>query len=1155
MRTSTRAFVAAIVFAAPFRLTPAAAAQSFTPVRELKNLSPAAIDKLQALEVLNALPQGEWHYHVGDLPHGEATTLDDTAWSKGEPKPREPLKVAKDAVWFRRTITVPLAYNGYDLTGSRIWFQFEADANGPVPEIIYFNGRRVALGDDLEPIVLFDHAKPGEKVVIAVKLLHTVDDKRWRAVHMRIEPDPATGRPNPDDIRVQAITAANILPSLPQPRKDLLEKVQAAIAQVDLTDLNVANKALLAEHDLPFSQAEKKFGPMLKKTQQKFDASLRAAQETLGQLAPVMATAKIDLAGNAHIDAAWLWPASETIDVVKRTFSTALQLMNEYPDYTFSQSAAQYSEWMADKYPDINKQIAERVKEGRWEIVGGMWVEPDLNLPGGESLVRQLLVGQREFKSLYGVTARIGWNPDSFGYNWQLPQIYKRSGMDYFVTQKMHWNDTNQLPFRLFWWQSPDGSKVLTYFPTDYAWTNVNPTRLSADFAESAARNPGTEEHLDLYGVGDHGGGPTRDMLDQATHWIDLQKTGKVAMPTMRFHTAQQYFDDVQPKLNAASPTWNYDKLAKGWTAPQPEAPGKLGIPTWKDELYFEYHRGIFTSQAKHKENMRRSEDATLDAEKMASFAWLYGQHYPAKEITDSWKKITFNQFHDLAAGSGIAVIYRDAQKDYDEVFHSDALLGAASLQRVASEIDTAEAKGAPVLVTNSLPWSRVVLAQVHVELPAPSDNLEVFSGAAKKPLRVQILKHENGSSKFDVLVGADSAQDLEAPSLGYALLSARGSGKSEEDNKNLVVEEKAGSLQLSNEYLQVVIDKNTGCITSLHGRRGTQASYFTANACGNQLQAFADNPKNYDAWNVDPGTLDKAPTIIDKVDAISVIANGPLRKTVRIERTWQSSHFIQDISLDAGADTVVVDNQIDWHESHVLLKAAFPLAATSGQATFEIPYGSIQRPTTRDNTFSKAQFEVPALRWADLGDDKQGVSILNDSKYAYDALGDTLRLTLLRAPTWPDPDADRGMQHFRYAIYPHTGPWQKAETVHRAYELNQPLIATQTFSHTGTLPPTHSFVSIEGAPSVILTAVKKAEDADALIFRMYESAGEAGTVKLHVPSGGSAAIETNLMEKPEGATLPLASDVVTLQIKPFEIRTVQVSYPHSPAAPATAER
>jgi alpha-mannosidase len=393
-------------------------AQSFTPVRELKNLSPSALEKLHTLETLNAMPGGEWRFHAGDLPHGESPSLDDSAWPLVKPRSKAPM----DAVWYRREIEVPKTLNGYDITGARVWFQFEADANGPMPEIIYFNGRRVALGDDLEPIVMFEPAKPGDKILVAVKLLRTVDEKTFRGVNLRVEPDPAatTGRPNPDDIRMQIITAANLLPALSPPRKDLLPKVEDAVAAIDFKALSGAD-------------------------QKGFDASLRRAQGILTELEPALKTATIDLAGNSHIDAAWLWPRSETIDVVHRTFTTALQLMNEYPDYTFTQSAAQYTEWMAEKYPKLNDQIRERVKEGRWEIVGGMWVEPDLNMPDGESLVRQLLVGQRYFKEQYGVTARIGWNPDSFGYNWQLPQIYKRSGLDYFVTQKMHWNDTNRM--------------------------------------------------------------------------------------------------------------------------------------------------------------------------------------------------------------------------------------------------------------------------------------------------------------------------------------------------------------------------------------------------------------------------------------------------------------------------------------------------------------------------------------------------------------------------------------------------------------------------------------------------------------------------------------------------------------------------------------
>jgi alpha-mannosidase len=1090
-----------------------ALAQSFTPIREQKNLSPAAIAKLHTLEMLNSLPVGEWRFHAGDIPHGESPTLDDSSWTLAKPRSKAPT----DAVWYRRTIEVPKTLNGYDITGSRIWFQFRAEANGPMPEIIYFNGRRVALGDDLEPIVLFDPAKPGDKILVAVKLARTVDEKTFAGVNLKIEPNPnAAGvetRPNPEDIRIQCITAANLLPALATPRKDLLPKVEEAVAAIDIKALQAGNQSA-------------------------FDNSLRKSQEILSTLHPVLSQAIIDEAGNSHIDAAWLWPRSETIDVVRRTFTTALQLMDEYPGYTYTQSAAQYTAWIAEKYPRMNDEIRQRVKEGRWEIVGGMWVEPDLNLPGGESLVRQLLVGQRYFQKEYGVTARIGWNPDSFGYNWQLPQIYKRSGMDYFVTQKMHWNDTNQLPFRLFWWESPDGSKVLTYFPTDYVHDNVNPTRISADFAESAQRNPGTAEMLDLYGIGDHGGGPTRAMLDQADKWIAAGKTGNDAVPTMRYHTAQSYFTNVEKNLNPDSPTWNYDRIAQGYTAPPASSTGAIGLPTWNDELYFEYHRGVYTTQAAHKRNMRTSETATLDAEKLASLAWLNGNPYPADELTENWKKITFNQFHDLAAGSGIAVIYKDAQKDYTEVFHADHEITDNSLHALDAGIDTRVKDGVPVLVFNSQAWPRSEVVELRLQLPEGAGRAGV-QDADHHWLSTQEISHDNNGSQFLALVH-------NVPAVGYKVLNAfaRIGGSADNlDEPTSELKETSTTYALSNDHLKLTIDRKTGCITSLISLPANTES-LASNACGNQLQTFKDTPKQYDAWNIDPGTLDHmAP--IDELDSVTVINKGLLRNTVRVSRTWQSSKFIQDISLDAGADSILIDNNIDWHETHVLLKAAFPLAATGPKATYEIPYGSIERTTTRNNSWEKAKFEVPAMQWADLGDDHQGLSILNDSKYGYDAEGNTLRITLLRSPTWPDPDADRGHQHFVYSLYPHAGTWKQALTVRRGYELNDPLKAQQVFSHTGSLPAEHSWAAVEN-PNVTLTAIKKAEDSDALIFRMYEWAGTATEVKLHIPPGATSATETNMMEKPEGANLNLTGDVVTVSIKPYEILTLEATYPNN---------
>src|SRR6202142_1747980 len=566
------------------------------------------------LTSLTHLPAEEWRFHVGDIPHGETVSLDDSTWQAVKGNSEAPM----DAVWYRRWIEVPKNLNGYDLTGTKIWFHFQIDANGPMPEIIYFNGRRVALGEDLEPIVLFDPAKPGDKVLVAIKILYTEDTKHFAGADLRI--DFTSSRPNPSDILQEMQVVSKMIPSLGPDAAAVQQKLEAAASAVNLKALEQAN-------------------------QPHFDFSLQEAQTDLDALKPKLAGTTIRLSGNSHIDPAWLWPWTETVDVVRRTFTTALQLMDEYPQYTYTQSAAAYSEWICDKYPTVCQQIADRIKEGRWEIVGGMWVEPDLNMPDGESLVRQLLVGKRYFKDKFGVDVRIGWNPDSFGYNWQLPQIYKKSGIDYFVTQKMAWNDTNKLPLKLFWWQSPDGSRVLTYFPHDYV-NGIDPAKISKDVAIARDLNPGTPVMMHLFGVGDHGGGPTRSMLDSGLHWTSANRVD----PPMKFGTAQDFFSAIETHLDTErAPVGNYKEMASGDARLPAPSTGKLSLPVWNDELYFEYHRGVMTTQSNHKRNMRQSEEQLLNAEKYSSLAWLVGMPYPHDRLNEAGKKTLFNQFHDLA--------------------------------------------------------------------------------------------------------------------------------------------------------------------------------------------------------------------------------------------------------------------------------------------------------------------------------------------------------------------------------------------------------------------------------------------------------------------------------------------------------------------------
>ena len=1073
----------------------------------IASLPPVVRSTVQQLGSMNMMRAEDWRYHVGDIAHGEAVDLNDSSWQTVQPRS----EASKEAVWYRRVIEIPKTFNGYDTAGMRVTFRFNtglkvltdnrAAQDTPVPEIVYLDGRRVAMGGDLEPISLTDDAKPGQRILVAVKLLPTSDPKVFRRAEIRFE--YAKDRPNPSDVRAEIVSAELLIPSLSKDQAADHATVEKAAAAIDFKALAAAGAD----------------------GQKRFDASLRAAQADLDPLKPLLQQATFHLTGNSHIDAAWLWPWTETVDVVYRTFGSAAQLINEYPKYTYTQSAAQYNEWMADKYPELNDQIKQDIKAGRWEVVGGMWVEPDLNLPDGESLVRSILLGKRYYEKEYGVDVHIGWNPDSFGYNWQLPQIYKKSGIDTFVTQKMSWNDTNQLPFKLFWWESPDGSKVLTYFPHGYGNTALEPVRLSMDFAKARQQAPGLPSMMDLYGSGDHGGGATRAVLDEGMHWAD----GDKPTPKFEFGTADSYFKEVRPKVAADSKTWDYASIAQGYTYPSAAADGQINIPTWKDELYLEYHRGVYTTQAKHKQNMRNSEEEALNAEKYASLAWLDGNTYPNAEFTDAWKKITFNDFHDLAAGSGLGNIYREAQKDFDVVRRETNEISQASLKTLAANVNTAGGMGVPVLLWNPLAWERSGPVTVDVQMPQAAGAVSVVD-ANGKTLPSQVVSSDAKTNTYKLLVRAEKV-----PAMGYELVHVV-PGK-----KSFASDLKADGLTIENDTLRVTVDKQSGCITSLYEKKA-KFETLASGACGNELQAFADNPKNFDAWNIDPGTLDVPPTKLDTAESVELVEHTPVSAVIRVKRKWQSSTFTQDIALYTGGDHAVVTTDVDWRERHILLKAAFPLAAASKNATYEIPYGSIERPTTRDNSFEKARFEVPALRWGDEGDGQHGFSLINNSKYGYDGVGNVLRLSLLRAPTSPDPEADQGMQHFTYALYPHAGDWKQAGTVEHGYEFNYPLTAMQVAPHAGPLPGAHSFASVS-SPDVILTAMKKAEDSNALILRMYEVAGKSEQVKVGVPEGATSASVTDMMENGAGASAPLEGGAATVSIHPYEILTLKVDY------------
>ena len=457
-----------------------------------------------------------------------------------------------------------------------------------------------------------------EKFVITIRIQAPETNTVLRSSELLITPPAA--RPDPGIFHDEILAAQPMIAAFPEGKAEHEAILDSAAKTVDLNALDRGDQAA-------------------------FDASLRWAQTELDALRPWLQQYTIRAVGNPHIDMAWLWPWTETVEVVRNTFRSALDLMREYPDFKFTMSSARTYAWMEEKYPDLFQEIQQRVKEGRWEIIGGMWVEPDLNMPGGESLVRQILVGKRYFQQKFGVDVKIGWNPDSFGYNWQLPQIYKKSGIDTFVTQKLMWaHEFTVFPYRMFYWEAPDGSRLLTYFAHDYAM-GIDPVQLGKDAslwlpAIYGANPPPNSEMMHLYGGGDHGGGPTRTMLDTATRSMKPD----VAFPNLQFSTATSFFADLQPKLP------------------------NMNVPVWRNELYFEYHRGVFTTQAETKKRIRTTEELLLNAEKFSAFATLFGRPYPSDDFDRGWKDLLFDDFHDIFPGSGIAVNYLDAKRNLEDV-------------------------------------------------------------------------------------------------------------------------------------------------------------------------------------------------------------------------------------------------------------------------------------------------------------------------------------------------------------------------------------------------------------------------------------------------------------------------------------------------------
>jgi len=800
------------------------------------------------------------------------------------------------------------------------------------------------------------------------------------------------------------------------------------------------------------------------------------------------------LAGHAHIDLSWLWRWEETVaDIARFTFSGTLAQMDKMPGLTFAQSQAAIYEAVEKAFPELFARIAAKIREGTWIPVGGMWVEPDVNMPDGESLARQLLYGKRYFLDKFGFDVKVGWNPDTFGHSWQMPQILRKAGIESYVFERC---PPGPDPTHFFWWEGLDGSRVLGYVPP--GWYLADLRDGTRKILEGARKNTDLKDFLLLYGAGDHGGGPRDTDIEAIEKFRD---------------------DPNEPRLAFASPE-AYFKMIAGQGA---------GFPVVRRELNFTFP-ACYTTQAKTKKNNRGLESLLLSAEKFSAVAVTsgYRDYYPERDLDEAWKIVLRHQFHDILDGSSIGPVYDEVEGFYTQARERGERALDFSLETISNMIDT-RGPGVPVVVYNPLFWERTEPAIAEVDVPPDAKNGRPWTGTVGmtdgngKSIPVQILdrRGEGERTVFRVLFMAESV-----PSLGYRLYRLVPSKDGWDGPKTV----RAGAREIENEFLRVRLDPKTGRIENLFDKA---AGREVLAGPGNVLEAVADEPESMSAWEL--GLKDLVGRAGDGGAAIEIVERGPIRAVLRIKTRFRESTFAQDLILYRGLPRLDCRMALDWRERNVMIKAAFPLNLKAPSARFEIPYGSIARPA--DGT------EVPALRWIDVSEASgdYGVALLNDSKYGFDVKGGTMRMSVIHGPTSPDPEADRGRHELLYSVFPHQGDWKAAGVTRKGLELGNPLIVRVPLSHAGPLPESSSFLRV-GPSNVILSAVKKemgyAERG--LILRLYEIHGDAVEAKIEFPWEVTGA-ETDLIERPAGKALG-AGTSISVPLAPYEIKTIRVA-------------
>jgi alpha-mannosidase len=808
-------------------------------------------------------------------------------------------------------------------------------------------------------------------------------------------------------------------------------------------------------------------------------AKARAAVQAIYEVEDFEEKPTIVATGHTHIDVAWLWRVRETRQKMARSMATALSLMEDFPDYRFMYNQCVLLDYLAQDYPELFDRIQAQVETGRFEIEGALWLEPDVNIAGGEALVRHILYGVDYHRKTFGVRPRMIWLPDTFGYSASLPQLMDKSGLDTFVTHKLSWNDTNRMPNETMFWQGIDGTQVAAYFLTTQPYDstslgttycpNLKPTHVMGTWRRHGQQALNKELFL-VYGHGDGGGGPTREMLQN----IRRMERGIPGCPKVSHETMRPFFDRLLARMQA-----------------EPER-----FPVWVGELYAEFHRGTLTSVAKNKRSNRLAEIALREIEALAVMAQTHlGIAYPAAEIRRLWDIVMLNQFHDILPGSSIGAVYEDSDRDYAAFFEA--------AEKLRSDLVGQLAPAGKSAVFN-------VTGRVRAGLAT--------SATSVLPGQEQPILRADGTSAYALPVA--DLRPLAFTTLDAAVCPV--------DEAALSVSER----HLENDRLRVRFDA-CGRIVSLFDK-AQDREILRDGMLANRLQAFRDMPAQYDAWDIDSDFEDQLFEIDDLV-SVAVVETGPLRAAIRFEWRYEHSSVVQVVSLASGARQIEVDCFIDWHEHNTLVKTAFPLAINAEATDAEIQFGHVRRASHRNTSWDSARFECSMQRWVDVAEPGFGVAFLNDCKYGYDAKGTDVRLTLLRSPTYPWPEADQGEHRLRYAVFVHDGD---KLSVHRAAEdFNLPLHVDLGAGVDGR--SLRSMVSVE-TPGVTVEAVKAAEGGEGIVVRLWETEGARRTAQISFDPFIAGVERVDLLEAGAEA-IALGENGVSIDFKPFEIVTLRL--------------